>query len=175
MLKKQMKIALLAQGSGVSRETHKLTERLARTYEFRLLAIHNVVTNKGGKTPGVDKEILTNDEGIEEMANKLLRFLNRPNEYKVSPVKRVYIPKIAGGERPLGIPTIQDRCMQSLVKLILEPITEISSDPHSFGFRKGRSAKNALAEVRYSLRTGEQGKYILDADIKKFFDRISHE
>jgi len=101
--------------------------------------------------------------------------LNRPNEYKVSPTKQVYIPKANGGERPLGIPTIADRCLQSLVKLILEPVTETTSDHFSFGFRKNRSAKNALAEIRYSLKGDYENKFALDADIKGFFDNISHD
>lgn len=101
--------------------------------------------------------------------------MNRPNEYKVSPTKQVYIPKANGGERPLGIPTIADRCLQSLVKLILEPVTETTSDHFSFGFRKNRSAKNALAEIRYSLKGDYENKFALDADIKGFFDNISHD
>jgi RNA-directed DNA polymerase len=167
---KQMKLALLAQESGM-REVFKLQEKLARTYDFRYLAVLKAFSNKGGKTPGIDNMILETDQDIEIMVNKLLEFLNRPKQYRVSP--RVYIPKSNGGIRPLGIPT--DRCMQSLVKLILEPVTETTSDLYSFGFRKNRSAKNALAEVRYSLRGEYEDKFVIDADIKGFFDNISHE
>jgi hypothetical protein len=174
VFKRQTKLALLAQGSD-KREMYKLQEKLARAYDFRYLAVQKAVGNKGGKTPGVDNIILKDEKDMEMMANKLLQLLNRPNEYKVSPVRRVYIPKASGGERPQGIPTIQDRCMQGLIKLILEPVTETTSDPNSYGFRKGRSTKNALAELRYTLRGGYESKFVLDADIKGYFDNISHE
>jgi len=173
--KKQTKIALLAQEGSKKKEVYKLQEQLARSYDFRLLAIHETISNKGGKTPGVDNIILESEEDKEKMANKLLELLNRPKEYKASPVKRVYIPKANGEQKPIGIPTVQDRCLQALVKLILEPVTETTSDLKSFGFRKDRSTKNALAEIRYALKGSQEDKFVLDADIKGFFDNISHE
>lgn len=174
VFKEQMKLALLPQGSD-NKALYKLQEKLIRSYNFINLAVLKTIGNKGGKTPGVDGIILQGEKNIENMTRNLLELLIRPNEYKVLPTKRVYIPKANGGERPLGIPTIADRCLQSLVKLILEPVTETTTDHLSFGFRLNRSAQNALAEIRYSLKGDYEDKFAFDADIKGFSDNITHD
>ena len=106
---------------------------------------------------------------VEELRNLLTV------SYRSDPIKRVYIPKKSGKKRPVGIPTIRDRCLQALLNLVLEPIVESNSDTHSYGFRKHKSTKNALGHLRNHIKSvGPENKFILDADIKGFFDNISH-
>jgi len=154
----------------------KLQRHLATNLYFRLLAVKMVTTNKGAKTPGIDNQLLLSDGDKLAMVELLKNIIINPSTYTAKPVKRVFIPKTSGKLRPLSIPTIQDRCVQALINLILEPLVEMTSDRHSYGFRKFRSAKMALGALRLNLRSNLQlyDKYVLDADIKGFFDNISH-
>ena len=94
--------------------------------------------------------------------------------HKAAPTRRVWIPK-PGSEkekRPLSIPTIFDRALQSLVKLVLEPEWEARFEPNSFGFRPGRNAHDAIKAIFNTIKF--KPKYVLDADIAKCFDKINH-
>jgi RNA-directed DNA polymerase len=141
------------------------------------MAVRIVTTNKGKKTPGIDGKLINNDEEKCKVVDNLKWWIQNPTEYKAKPLKRVYIPKSKNKLRPLGIPTIEERCLQALLNLVLEPLVECTSDTHSYGFRKFRSAKMALGALRVNLRSNPDhyDKYILDADIQGFFDNISHE
>jgi RNA-directed DNA polymerase len=171
----QTKLASLAKSHGVkSKKVQRKMEILIRSFNFRKCAVENITSHSGSKTPGLDNYTFENQDDRNKMVEILLVLLK---SYKASPVKRVFIKKKDGKQRPLGIPTIQDRCLQELIRLVLDPIVELNSDDNSYGFRKFRSAKNAIGALREQLKSDsyQERKYILDADIKGFFDNINHE
>jgi RNA-directed DNA polymerase len=123
--------------------------------------------------PGVDRVSFADIEaaGLEEWLSSLGKELSEKT-YKPSPVRRVMIPKPGGGERPLGIPTIRDRVVQTAAKLILEPIFEADFDESAYGYRPGRTAQDAMRKVHESLCEGYTD--VVDADLSRYFDTIPH-
>ena len=137
-----------------------------------MLAYRNIKRNGGSQTPGTDGKSIDDLEKLSpEQLTQYVR--NRLKWYKPQPVKRVEIPKGNGKTRPLGIPTIADRLIQQCFLQVLEPICEAKFHDRSYGFRPLRSAQNAMA-VYYKLIQQMGLYYVVDVDIKGFFDNISH-
>src|SRR5437868_13113247 len=130
------------------------------------------LTRKDG-APGIDG--VTADDYATNLQANLADLLERikSGRYKAPPVRRTYIPKADGWQRPLGIPTFEDKVAQRAIVMVLEAVYEQDFLPCSWGFRPGRSAHGAL-NVLYSTIT-KQGQYwVLDVDIRKYFDMIPH-
>jgi RNA-directed DNA polymerase len=145
---------------------------MMRSYSNILIATRRVTqTNQGKNTPGVDKLVIKTPEARGTLVDALAKFI----PWKPLPTKRVYIPKANGKKRPLGIPSIIDRCLQAIVKNALEPYWEAQFEGISYGFRPGRSAHDAIAKIYGFARPNKKKKWVLDADIKGCFDNISHE
>ena len=133
-------------------------------------AFQRVKANRGA--PGVDGETLAAFE--KDLKGNLYKIWNRMSSgsYFPPPVRLVEIPKITGGTRPLGIPTVADRVAQTVVKMVLEPIVEPVFHPDSYGYRPGKSALDAVGMARKRCWDAD---WVVDVDIKAFFDSIPHE
>jgi RNA-directed DNA polymerase len=134
-------------------------------------AWENVRANHGAA--GVDGQTIERFEAREEPYLAELSTALREGSYRPQPIRRVEIPKGDGRTRPLGIPTVKDRIVQTAVKLVLEPIFEATFRPSSYGFRPGRGCREALREVARLIEDGYT--FVVDADFESYFDTIPHE
>ena len=138
-----------------------------------ILAHGYALVKANGGAPGVDGVTIAAIEaaGVETFLAGLREEL-RSKSYRPQPVRRVLIPKPGGGERPLGIPTVRDRVVQTAAKLVLEPIFEADLEPNAYGYRPRRSAGDAVRRVHALLQQGYTE--VVDADLSKYFDTIPH-
>ena len=140
-------------------------------------AIHNIKSNKGSKTAGVDQVKM--DKYLQMPRDELIALIRESfSNYRPKPARRIYIPKKNGKQRPLGIPTVLDRIVQECVRIIIEPICEAKFYPHSYGFRPYRAQKHAIRDIinviNSSARSPQQPVWAVEGDIKGCFDNINH-
>jgi len=142
---------------------------VSKSFYAKLLAVLRVTSNKGGHTPGVDKVIWIDGKEKLNAARNL-----KTRGYSPKPLRRIYIPKKNGRKRPLSIPCMHDRAMQTLYKIALDPFAETTADSNSYGFRPRRSCNDAVAQCFLSLCRKISAQWVFEADIKACFDNIKH-
>lgn len=161
----------LAAKKSKNRRFHQLYDRI---YRLDILSDAWKIVKRNRGSPGVDGVSIDDvvKRGEEKYICNLHELLLNTHKYHPWKIRRVHIPKAGGGTRPLGIPTIRDRTVQTATKILLEPIFEADFLDCSYGFRPGRCAHDALEEIR--VHANGDYRYVLDADIKGYFDSINH-
>jgi RNA-directed DNA polymerase len=163
----------VASQKGDIKQVRNLQKLMLRSYSNTLVATRRVTQQSGGrKTAGLDGETALNPRKRMQLAAEVH---TEATPWRAQPVKRVYIPKANGKQRPLGIPVIRDRVLQARVKNALEPEWEARFEPRSYGFRPGRSAHDAIETIYSTLARKARRVWILDADLSAAFDRINHD
>lgn len=160
-----------AMQMGKWHKVRSLQRLLTRSLSARMLAVKRVTENQGQRTAGIDGELW------DTPAKKAVAVerLGLPR-YRAQPLRRVYIPKQDGKRlRPLSIPTMLDRAQQAVYLLSLDPVAEATGDPDSYGFRRERSAADAIDQLYNILCHQKSAQWILEADIRSCFDELSHE
>jgi RNA-directed DNA polymerase len=161
-----------ATRAGDIKKVRSLQKLMLRSYSNVLVGVRRVTqVNAGKSTPGIDKLVVKTPAARGQLADRLATF----QPWAAKPVRRVYIPKSNGKLRPLGIPTVTDRCLQAVVRNALEPEWEARFEGTSYGFRPGRGCHDALAKVYLLACPHRRKKWVVDADVKGAFDNINHD
>jgi RNA-directed DNA polymerase len=156
----------------VWKRVRNLQRLLLKSYSNVLLAVRRVTQlNTGKRTPGIDKLLVKTGPAKAILVDALKQWI----PWQPLAARRIYIPKSNGKRRPLGIPSIIDRCLQAMVKSALEPCWEAQFEPISYGFRPGRSAQDAIARIYVLANPAHPKRWVLDADIAGCFDAIDHD
>ena len=169
----RQRIFKASQDGDLSR-VRNLQKLMLRSRSNTLVSVRRVAQhNAGRKTAGIDGEVALTSEDRAALAVDLHR---NTAPWRARPVKRVYIPKANGKQRPLGIPVLRDRVQQARVANALEPEWEARFEPRSYGFRPGRGCHDAIESI-YATLKGRLSKrqWVLDADLSAAFDRIDHD
>lgn len=160
-----------ATQAGDRNKVRSLQRLMLRSYANTLVSVRRVTqVNPGKRTAGIDKVVVKTAAARGALVDQLM--ICQP--WKAKPARRVYIPKANGKLRPLGIPTVIDRCLQARVKNALEPHWEARFEGSSYGFRPGRSAHDAIESIFNFANAGKRKAWVVDADIKGAFDTIDH-
>jgi RNA-directed DNA polymerase len=162
-----------ASQAGDLKKVRNLQKLMLRSHANTLVSVRQVTErNAGRRTPGIDGEVALTPQTRAELARWMHR---RSRRWRARPVRRVYIPKAGGKQRPLGIPVLLDRVLQARVSNALEPEWEARFEPKSYGFRPGRGCQDAIAAIYLTLKgNNPQRQWVLDADLQAAFDRIGH-
>jgi RNA-directed DNA polymerase len=152
----------------VWRKVKRLSYLLVHSFAGRALAVKRVTENAGKKTPGGDGDLWNTPA---KKANAVAR-IGRWQGYRSAPLRRVYIPKKNGQQRPLSIPTLADRARQAVYLQALQPVAETTADPNSSGFRPKRRCAEAIDQCFKVLRQNSSATWILEGDIQGFFEHI---
>ncbi|MCL3995503.1 group II intron reverse transcriptase/maturase [Streptomyces lavenduligriseus] len=163
-----------ATREGDLKKVRNLQKLMLRSHSNTLVSVKRVTQHsKGRKTPGIDGELALNPKDRGKLATEIHR---SSQPWRARPVKRVFIPKSNGKQRPLGIPVIRDRVLQARVKNALEPEWEARFEAKSYGFRPGRSCQDAISAIFWTVKgKNPSRRWVLDADLSAAFDRISHD
>jgi len=152
-------------------KVRSLQKLMLRSRANTLVSVRRVTQeNRGKNTAGVDKLVVKTPAERGKLVDQLMTY----QPWRAKPARRVYIPKSNGKLRPLGIPTVIDRCLQARVKNALEPAWESRFEPTSYGFRPGRGAHDAIQNIFTQANAQSRKRWVVDADIKGAFDHIDH-
>lgn len=169
--KLQLRIAKATEERKFSK-VKRLQWILTHSFSAKLLAVREVLQNSGSKTPGVDGITIKTSEEKLALAKSLRR-----RDYQPLPLRRIYIPKAGNKKklRPISIPTIRDRAFQALHTQALLPVSEVTADQDSYGFRPKRNCADAIEQCFNILAKRNSPQLILEGDIRGCYDNISHQ